>query len=70
MCFFKYDLDDKGNLFVHILLDDSSLLKNKEFKSSEELYAFMEKNIGKDGLFDKPIEFRQTNKIDFGMIPQ
>jgi len=33
-------------------------------------YAFMEKNIEKDELFNKPIEFRQINKIDFGMIPQ
>ena len=34
------------------------------------LYAFMEKNMEKDKLFNKPIEFRQKNKIDFGMIPQ
>ena len=68
--FFKYDFNDKGNLLAYILLDDSSLLKNKDFKSSEDFYAFMEKNIEKDELFDKPIEFRPINKIDFKMIPQ
>ena len=66
--FFKYDFNARGNLLARILSADSPLLKNKEFKNSEAFYAFMEKNIEKEGLFDTSIEFKLTNEIDFGMI--
>lgn len=62
--FFKYQFDNRGNLLARILSDDNSLLKDRTFKSPEEFYAFIKKNLDNEKLFGEIVEFKRGGKFD------
>jgi len=66
--FFKYGLNEKGDLIVSILSDDFAGLKGKKFKRSKELNDFVRLNISQNGLFGDSIKFKPINEINFGII--
>ncbi len=67
--FFKYTMNNLGNLRVQILSDDSPLLKNKKFKSSEKFYNFIKENISNDKLFGRIIKFKPIKNFKIKIIP-
>ena len=67
--FFKYDFTGHDNLRVRILSGETSLLKNKKFKSSKEFYSYIKKNLGNDELFGKTVMFKPAKKISLEITP-
>ena len=63
--FFKFDINQDGNLVVCILSNDFDELHDRKFESSREFNDFVRKNIGSSGLFDEDIEFRPTGEFRF-----
>lgn len=61
--FFKYKISADGSLVTQILDGDNPLLKEKTFKTSAELMAFMTKNIGDKTLFADPMTFKKTEDL-------
>ncbi len=65
--FFKYAFNKDGILIVSILSENSPLLKNRTFKSSETFLSFIKANIESKGLFDNTIEFRPAGKLNINI---
>ena len=63
-CFFRYDINEKGNLVVRYLEKESFLLEDKNFATEEALYEFVKKNINDDKLYnDKQYEFKPVGEF-------
>jgi len=66
--FFKYGLNEKGDLIVSILSDDFVGLKGKKFKRSKELNDFVRRNISQNGLFGDSINSNPLMRSILGLF--
>ena len=63
-CFFRYDINEKGNLVVRYIEKDSPLLEGKKLETQKDLYGFVSKNIDNDKLYhNKHYEFEPVGEF-------
>ena len=70
-CFFRYEIDEQGNLVVQYIDKDSSLLEDDEFTTSKQLNEFVKKNKDNEKLYNKTkFVFKPAREFDLEIVLQ